>query len=258
MSVKLLKTTTDGAASQKSNEIHLKLDNCQLNGISIDTSGLLATWPEFWAIGLSFLGLNSWFCVFHYLASSPTLPPHHHQKDNNTKGEHDKRQTRQHDNQTTGEQGNSRTRKKNNKTTGQQDNETTILQENNTTGRSDNRAQMCIKNQWALSGGVLPRKGNQSPGSCYTLSGWVFIFFCLCLCIFCFDVLIWGKHPVSRRLYSYVLWCESTLCKTPHFQWIYGRLSQIYEKLRSDQSPNGPKICARRTKTDCKDWAFTA
>ena len=59
LSVKLLKTTTDGAASQKSNEIHLKLDNCQFNRISIDTSGLLATWPEFWAIGLSFLGLYS-------------------------------------------------------------------------------------------------------------------------------------------------------------------------------------------------------
>ena len=57
--MKLLKTTTDGAASKKSNEIHLKLDNCQFNGISIDTSGLLATWPEFWAIGLSFLGLYS-------------------------------------------------------------------------------------------------------------------------------------------------------------------------------------------------------
>ena len=56
---KLLKATTDGAASQKSNEIHLKLDNCQLNRISVDTSGLLATWPEFWAIGLSFLGLYS-------------------------------------------------------------------------------------------------------------------------------------------------------------------------------------------------------
>ena len=43
LSVKLLKTTTDGAASKKSNEIHLKLDNCQLNRISVDTSGLLAT-----------------------------------------------------------------------------------------------------------------------------------------------------------------------------------------------------------------------
>ena len=53
-SVKLLKFTTDGAASQKLNEIHLKLDICQLYRISIDTSGLLATWPEFWAIGLSF------------------------------------------------------------------------------------------------------------------------------------------------------------------------------------------------------------
>ena len=70
---KLLKTTTDGAASQKSNEIHLKLDNNQLNRISIDTSGLHETWPEFWAIGLSFLGLYFLFCVFHYLASSPTV-----------------------------------------------------------------------------------------------------------------------------------------------------------------------------------------
>ena len=51
LSAKLQKSTTDGAASQKSNEIHLKLDNNQLNGISIDTSGLLATWPEFGAIG---------------------------------------------------------------------------------------------------------------------------------------------------------------------------------------------------------------
>ena len=56
---KLLKATTDGAASQKSNEIHLKLNDCQLNRYFVDTSGLLATWPEFWAIGLSFLGLNS-------------------------------------------------------------------------------------------------------------------------------------------------------------------------------------------------------
>ena len=72
---KLLKATTDGAASQKSNEIHLKLDNYQFNRISIDTSGLLATWPEFWAIGLSFLGLYSQFCIFHYVASSPTVPP---------------------------------------------------------------------------------------------------------------------------------------------------------------------------------------
>ena len=75
MSVKLLKTTTDGAASKWSNEIHLKLDICQLNRISVDTSGLLATWPEFWAIGQNFLGLYFLFC-FHYLASSPTVPPH--------------------------------------------------------------------------------------------------------------------------------------------------------------------------------------
>ena len=63
------------AASQKSNEIHLKLDNNLLNGVSIDTSGLLATWPEFGSIGLSFSGLYSKFCIFHYLASSPSVPP---------------------------------------------------------------------------------------------------------------------------------------------------------------------------------------
>ena len=40
LSVKLLKTTTDGAVSKMSNEIHLELDNCQLNRISFDTSGL--------------------------------------------------------------------------------------------------------------------------------------------------------------------------------------------------------------------------
>ena len=55
----LRKTTTDGAASKKSNENHLELDNYQLNRISVDTSGLLATWPEFWAVGLSFFGLYS-------------------------------------------------------------------------------------------------------------------------------------------------------------------------------------------------------
>ena len=58
-SVKLLKTTTDGAASQKSNEIYLKLNNCQLNRYFFYTSGPLATWPEFWAISLSFLGFTS-------------------------------------------------------------------------------------------------------------------------------------------------------------------------------------------------------
>ena len=53
--MKLLINTTEGAASQKSNEIDLKLDNYQLNRNSFNISGLSATWPEFWAIGLSFL-----------------------------------------------------------------------------------------------------------------------------------------------------------------------------------------------------------
>ena len=61
--MKLLKTTTDGAVSKKSSEIHLKLDKCQLNRISVDTSGLLATWPELWALGLSFLGFTFNFAL---------------------------------------------------------------------------------------------------------------------------------------------------------------------------------------------------
>ena len=52
--MKLLKTTTDGVVSQKSKEIHLKLNDCQLNRYFVDTSGLLATWPEFWTIDYEF------------------------------------------------------------------------------------------------------------------------------------------------------------------------------------------------------------
>ena len=85
---------------------------------------------------------------------------------------------------------------------------------------------MCKESTGSLSVGVLPRRGNQLPGSCYTLSGWVFIFlclfasllcFCLCICIFCFDVLILGKHPVrlgflsislvSLGFYVYLFYC---------------------------------------------------
>ena len=80
MSVKLLKTTTDGAASKWSNEIHLKLDICQLNRISVDTSGLLATWPEFWAIGQNFLGLYFLFCV-SIIWPRPLCPPPYRQPD---------------------------------------------------------------------------------------------------------------------------------------------------------------------------------
>ena len=56
---KMIVQVQDGAASQRSNDFHLKLDNCQLNRISFDTSVILATWSEFLAIGLSFLGLIS-------------------------------------------------------------------------------------------------------------------------------------------------------------------------------------------------------
>ena len=64
-----------------------------------------------------------------------------------------------------------------------------------------------------------------------------------------FKVLL-NKVPSSRRLYSYILRWETSLCKTPHFQWIYGKLNQIYEKLRSDQMDpksalGGPKLISR-------------
>ena len=60
------------------------------------------------------------------------------------------------------------------------------------------------------------------------------------------ETVVWSKIEVFqnwcvkatyvylRRLYSYILRWETSLCKTPHFQWIYGKLNQIYEKLRSD------------------------
>ena len=69
-----------------------------------------------------------------------------------------------------------------------------------------------------------------------------------------------GKH---RRLYSYVLWWESSLCKTPHFQWIYGKLNQIYEKLRSDQMDpksalGGPKPISRTGGSLLKNWSYTS
>ena len=68
---------------------------------------------------------------------------------------------------------------------------------------------------------------------------------------------------LTRRLYSYVLWWESSLCKTPHFQWIYGKLNQIYEKLRSDQMDpksalGGPKPISRTGGSLLKNWSYTS
>ena len=68
---------------------------------------------------------------------------------------------------------------------------------------------------------------------------------------------------IVRRLYSYVLWWESSLCKTPHFQWIYGKLNQIYEKLRSDQMDpksalGGPKPISRTGGSLLKNWSYTS
>ena len=67
----------------------------------------------------------------------------------------------------------------------------------------------------------------------------------------------------DRRLYSHVLWCASTLCKSPFFQWIYGKPSQIYEKLRSDQmDPKSalgrPKQIARNGRSLLKNWSYTS
>ena len=58
-------------------------------------------------------------------------------------------------------------------------------------------------------------------------------------------------------------YCETTLCKTPHFQWIYGKLSQIYEKLKSDQMDpksalGGPKSIARTGRSLLKNWSYTS
>ena len=72
-----------------------------------------------------------------------------------------------------------------------------------------------------------------------------------------------STRPGDRRLYSYVLWWESSLCKTPHFQWIYGKLNQIYEKLRSDQMDpksalGGPKPISRTGGSLLKNWSYTS
>ena len=53
------------------------------------------------------------------------------------------------------------------------------------------------------------------------------------------------------------------LCKTPHFQWIYGKLNQIYEKLRSDQMDpksalGGPKPISRTGGSLLKNWSYTS
>ena len=79
---------------------------------------------------------------------------------------------------------------------------------------------------------------------------------------------VWSRAstlPITRgrRLYSYVLRWESTLCKTPHFQWIYGKLNQIYEKLRSDQMDpksalGGPKPISRTGGSLLKNWSYTS
>ena len=45
--------------------------------------------------------------------------------------------------------------------------------------------------------------------------------------------------PAGRRLYSYLLVGETTCWKTPHFQWIYGKLSQIYKKNSDSWFPEG-------------------
>ena len=78
------------------------------------------------------------------------------------------------------------------------------------------------------------------------------------------EVHLWGNIMKScRRLYSYLLLGETTCCKTPHFQWIYGKLSQIYEKLRSDQMDpksalGGPKPIARTGRSLLKNWSYTS
>ena len=66
-----------------------------------------------------------------------------------------------------------------------------------------------------------------------------------------------------RHLYSSLLGIESTLCKTPHFQWIYGKLNQIYENLKTDQMDQkstlgGPKLISRIVGSLLKNWSYTS
>ena len=67
----------------------------------------------------------------------------------------------------------------------------------------------------------------------------------------------------SRRLYSYLLVGETTCKETPHFQWTYKKLSQIYRKLRSDRMDpksvlGGPNPIARTGRSLLKNWSYTS
>ena len=67
-----------------------------------------------------------------------------------------------------------------------------------------------------------------------------------------------GVGGSTWRLYSSLLWR-----KTPHFQWINGKFSQIYEKLRSDQMDpkyalGGPKLIAWTWRSLLKSWSYTS
>ena len=74
----------------------------------------------------------------------------------------------------------------------------------------------------------------------------------------------WKKYRKwisAKRLYSSLSGSETTLCNTPHFQWIYGKLNQFYEKLRSDQMDlksalGGPKPISRTGSSLLKNWSY--
>ena len=65
----------------------------------------------------------------------------------------------------------------------------------------------------------------------------------------------WG-----RRLYSYLLVGETTRCKTLHFQWIYGKLSQIYRSDQMDPKSalGGPKPVLMTGGSLLKNWNYTS
>ena len=100
--------------------------------------GLFATWPEFWAIGLSFLGLLD-FVFFIIWPPRPLCPPTTTkrttiQKENMTRGKQDNTTIRQQENKATAEQEKRTTRQQGNKTTRPQYYRRTIQQDDQTTG----------------------------------------------------------------------------------------------------------------------------
>ena len=66
----------------------------------------------------------------------------------------------------------------------------------------------------------------------------------------------------GRRLYSSLLGSETTLCKAPHFQWICGKLNQIYDQIYDQMNLKsalgGPKPISSTGGSLLKNWNYTS